>query len=451
VVDAGMGMEMEGGMSGMNDLFTADLPRSAPSLDLLDFLSDEPAPTPTPAPTPAFSTFPAPTTANPPTAFRTSFPTTVPTTFPTASTAFSTDDFDPFGAQATAHRVFAEAPSAHTSATASARTPLSADELFRLSAALSSKCCYEDAHNCLEQALLVQTMAQLTAQKALAVEDDDLETAMTLKRELVSVSKGLCDLEHTWQSRSLDRPSETLEETADVISACDRTLGAKFRARFLSQSQSQSQSTPASLRQMLIGRRCARLVLCVASTHSNYPPQWARVLDVVAGRVGVGFSTLQKFDSLGGLDQIAVRTHLKVSEFARVVVLISEVGVWVAATCLEAMVHESKAKEVFASCQRLLRLLEDRWGVGSKLSSASLEDLAVEAARWSEQAAVYCSFTLRPMSYQVAKREKGEVLVETVKLYSHATIVNNTHFMEPLIKLWMHDVSTTLPRCEEFS
>mmetsp|Transcript_15731 Transcript_15731/g.26376 ORF Transcript_15731/g.26376 Transcript_15731/m.26376 type:complete len:230 (-) Transcript_15731:113-802(-) len=220
------------------------------------------------------------------------------------------------------------------------------------------------------------------------------------------------------------------------------------------ESSSQPQQQELRLRHCIIAKRSARMILSLCSTHSHYPQQWLKMLQVVANRVKEGNNMIYRFDQLSKADQMGIRTDLKISEYSRGLVSIAEVGIWIATSCIEAFAHEQIAMNVLASCQELIKFAEDRWGMGSRLKSVSIDEITVEAARLSEHKSVqYCAFTLRPLQYVLSRKDGADVKTDTIKLYdhtsSHRTVGSRpAYFMEPAIKLWLNDVSKSMPQCE---
>jgi len=330
------------------------------------------------------------------------------------------------------------------------RKPLKYKELEALTAALHKKNLHEQAYNCHEQSKLMRRIHDLTQQKAQAVEDDDLETAMALKREINNLtlqSQGI-DQEAAWQEdANSNRRGDSLQEVADLIGAVDSVMGAKFSRKFMSSVPPASASLDTQLKYVITAKRYARMTIAICSTHENYPKQWLQVLQVAVGKVKEGNDIVARFKKMNETDRNAVVSHLKMSEYALGLLAIAEIGLWVSASCMEAMVHEKIAEEVFTVCQDLLLEVDQLWGMGSRFKSMTLETLTLEAARLAEHSNVqYCNFTLRPMSYETSKVEAGKLKVSSVKLYNNPLVIDKVYFMEPVIKLWVHDISKSLPK-----
>jgi hypothetical protein len=159
-----------------------------------------------------------------------------------------------------------------------------------------------------------------------------------------------------------------LQETSALISSVNPAMGEEFKARFMARIPPSTAALDVQLKHYVVAKRCARMVLAVSSTHDEYPNQWVQILDIVVRKVREGNDVVSRFQGLGASDRNALISHLKVSEYAQALVAMCEIGLWVAASCLEAMVHETIAQEVYFVCQDLLKLVDELWGMGSRVS-----------------------------------------------------------------------------------
>jgi Ca2+-binding EF-hand superfamily protein len=318
-----------------------------------------------------------------------------------------------------------------------ARKPLKHDVLESYTVALMKKGLYEHAYNCNEQTKLARSVRELNLRKAEAVENDDLETAVVLKKDIAVLQLKLQSVEEevVWEEEAgSSRRGESLQETADLLSAIDAGLANKFKKKFLGAVPPASAPLDAQLVFQITARRYARMALAISSTHAEYPRQWLLVLQIVVAKVKEGNDIIAQFKKLSTADKNSLISHLKMSEYALGLVAVSEIGMWVSASCTEAMVHEEIAAEVYQVCVDMLAEVDVLWGMGSRVrtslqvtqraythilgclgSSVSLqfkamrmESLTLEAAKLAEHSRVqYCNFTLRPLSYEVNKPDAG--------------------------------------------
>ena len=251
------------------------------------------------------------------------------------------------------------------------RKPFTVSELELLSLKLSEKRRYEDAYGATRQALLLRTMNEMLEQKQAALESDDLELAMKLKRDvhrLAAQLEGAAQEEAWEQAARTGRNGETLQETADLVACVDETLGDKFRRRYLGGTVP-SDSAPIDMRMRfyIAARRSARLAVAISSTHPQHPQYWAQLLRCVLEQIKEATMVLANFRTLRSSDRSAVRSHPRMQAYGRALAAVAEVGLSVAASCLEAMVHEKRAGEIFSSCADILAQCHDLWGIDSKV------------------------------------------------------------------------------------
>jgi hypothetical protein len=255
-----------------------------------------------------------------------------------------------------------------------ARKPLKHDVLESYTVALMKKALYEHAYNCNEQAKLARSIRELNLRKAEAVENDDLETAVVLKKDIAVLQLKLQSVEEevVWEDEAgSSRRGESLQETADLLSAIDAGLANKFRKKFLGAVPPASAPLDAQLVFQITARRYARMALAISSTHAEYPRQWLLVLQIVVAKVKEGNDIIAQFKKLSTADKNSLISHLKMSEYALGLVAVSEIGMWVSASCTEAMVHEEIAAEVYQVCVDMLAEVDVLWGMGSRVRTSS--------------------------------------------------------------------------------
>jgi hypothetical protein len=358
-------MFMQDAFSGLGASAT-----SAPAeLDLLDFLSEPAASVPAAHSAgsaqsfqPVFNAFDQNTPLG-----HTPVPPATAAAFPSINSSAMLDDFfaaDPASKPAQA--------SSTPDAVLFSRKPLPHTVLESLTATLTKKCLYEHAYNCNEQAKLARSIRELSDRKTRAVEEDDLETAMILKKDInvLQLKVQGVDQEAYWEEvAASNRRGESLQETADLLGAVDEIMAGKFKRKFLSAVPPSSAPLDTQLLFQITARRYARMILATCSTHSEYPRQWLLVLQIAVAKVKEGNDIIARFKKLSVADRNSLISHLKMSEYALGLVAISEIGMWVSASCIEAMVHEKIAAEVYSVCQDLLGEVDMLWGMGSRVSS----------------------------------------------------------------------------------
>jgi hypothetical protein len=255
--------------------------------------------------------------------------------------------------------------------------PLSLSDLETLAVALARSCHYEHAYNCIHQRDALRALTQLSELKLVAVERDDLATATRLKGDIDQLTAKLFsgEEEAKWVSLSKER-GETLDDAAAAVSAIDPALGDRFRSKFMPEDCSAASvpSSPSSvtvkqLRLFAIARRyCKMIQLSRSIPHRHCPQDWLQVLRVVSTKVVEGLGCIARYAAFNDTDREHLKHAPKLITYGRSLIAVAEVGLWVAASCLEAMCHDQLAAEVFQQCRDVLGKVGEAWDLPSKVS-----------------------------------------------------------------------------------
>ena len=258
--------------------------------------------------------------------------------------------------------------------------PLSLSDLEALAVALARSCHYEYAFNCIHQRDKLRALTQLSELKLVAVERDDLVTATRLKGDIDQLTAKLFsgEEEAKWVVLSKER-GETLDDAAAAVSAIDPALGDRFRSKFMSEDSAANVGSSApsvvvkQLRLFAIARRyCKMIHLSRSIPHRHCPQDWLQVLRVVSTKVVEGLGCIARYAVFNDSDREHLKHAPKLITYGRSLIAVAEVGLWVAASCLEAMCHDQLAAEVFQQCRDVLVKVGEAWDLSSKVRSRAV-------------------------------------------------------------------------------
>jgi len=178
--------------------------------------------------------------------------------------------------------------------------------------------------------------------------------------------------------------------------------------------------------------------------HRHCPQDWLQVLRVVSTKVVEGLGCIARYSEFNDSDREHLKHAPKLITYGRSLIAVAEVGLWVAASCLEAMCHDQLAAEVFQQCRDVLVKVGGAWDLSSKFVGYSCcDDFSIEAAQLEGlRGVLYCGLSLRPLCYERAGDRGGTHVL--VALYEHRVMLDHPTarcFMEPLLKLWTHDIA----------
>jgi hypothetical protein len=233
--------------------------------------------------------------------------------------------------------------------------PLSPDQLEHLAGLLEPKALYEEAHLCLQRADAMRELEALNQAKRAAVDADDLVEAVRLKGDISRVSGEIArysvESEGKWVAAATTGSNgETLEELVELVQMLNPELGAVYKKRFVEGAPVATHALRHRVKFALLAKRCIRLGTAISTTHTSLPASWLRLLTAVANTLSEAAKSVEAFSRLSAEDQKAVRASEKMRAFVDGAQAVAEAGVWVAASCLEALVHDELAGRVVRQC-----------------------------------------------------------------------------------------------------
>jgi hypothetical protein len=245
------------------------------------------------------------------------------------------------------------------------------DSMELLVSVLSSKNFFDEAFCCFQKVSLLKSIDQLNREKIAAIDADDLETAVTIKKKLLALksSPALLEDESVWAAvASSSRQGESLSDLVELLQAVDPSKGPWGRDLLQSLQVSSSENNlPERISKALSVKRSLRMAIAVGTTHSKFSQYWLLLLNHVSSAVQNTSNIIDAFNRLKVSDREAVLSCEKMKVFIAGSLQIAELGLWVSASCLESNEHGIVAERVVAQCHLFAKAAEAIWSTGAKV------------------------------------------------------------------------------------
>ena len=267
----------------------------------------------------------------------------------------------------------------HSSSERSIRSaPLSISTLESLAATLIGRDYYEEAYCCLQKASLLKSIDRLNEEKTVAIDADDLEAAVSIKKNLIAQKASLAGLgdDFRWTAAATSqRPGESIADIVDLVCAIDpnkRDWAQQLLKLLPSMSnkrvQGQVQDIEDLVAKALSVKRSLRMAIALSTTHTKHSHYWLLLLNHVSSAVQNTSNIMDAFNRLSGADKESVLACERMKIFIAGSLQIAELGVWVSASCVECVVHEAVAERVVVQCHAFVKAAAAMWKGDSKVS-----------------------------------------------------------------------------------
>ena len=204
-------------------------------------------------------------------------------------------------------------------------------DLLIITEVLLSMNLYNQAYLCYEYSLIQSNIDTFNEKKKLAVENDDLELAVSLKKQISEESKKLLpwnQLLPSWilmvENKQID---DSLIEIVDIIESISEVMADKCRIKYLSQL---TNIHTLSLKEKLIfyvgAKRSIRLILMILTTHIQYPDYWKIILTYIEKMLMEGLEKLKYFEKLNIKEQNNVMSSAIMTTYLKGIVKLMEIG-----------------------------------------------------------------------------------------------------------------------------
>jgi hypothetical protein len=349
-----------------------------------------------------------------------------------------------------------------TSANTSSGSSLSTAQLAALSQTLLDRHHYEHAYLAALQMDTLQRLQSLGARKTAAVANDDLETAVQCKREIAAASAELCspEEEQACKASAAADAGTSLAASAELLESLDPAAGSRCRLAFLNRPLASS-DTLAETRFHLQAQRTLRLLIALRTTHAGYDQVWPGLLTSIHAQLQAGQSKqAPRFQALSPAERVQALEDERLSAYARGIVKVAELGLYLAATVLECgpvgalqESHIDLAREMESLAHSVLLEARQLWGTGSPLAlgavgagggagSDPIEVLQSQALACSARGVPvsgsgvhYCGLTLRPVA-------RGTVALDS---QCPVTQLQGQWYLQCAVDYYRHEVAPSLP------
>lgn len=246
---------------------------------------------------------------------------------------------------------------------------LSADKLESLSEVLLLMSQFEEALACYKQFTCQQLIASLNHKKQEAIDNDELEVAVSLKKAIVEQKEtlGSIEIEKEWLRILLENEAgDSLEEIVEIIDGVSEMMGDKCRERFLTLLPSVSPVTTECLKFHVKAKRSVRLIMMLLTTHINYPTYWTKILKhIISEFQDIAELKFQEYLNLSESDQRIILNSDSMQQYIRGLLKLAEVGMCVSSSCVDAMVKEPLALEAARIIQEFLEKARKSWNIAA--------------------------------------------------------------------------------------
>mmetsp|Transcript_9695 Transcript_9695/g.9774 ORF Transcript_9695/g.9774 Transcript_9695/m.9774 type:complete len:491 (-) Transcript_9695:86-1558(-) len=320
------------------------------------------------------------------------------------------------------------------------------DELQALGITMCENQCYRIAHACFRQAAVKQHLQDLNTRKHLAVQEDKLELAISLRDQITVLSEKLLSSseEEKWMEEIKRGPKgESIASIINKINLIDEQCGRRCKKMFGYAAIATDLSWEEKSRAAVSAMRSYELIKATHSTHKARPRHWHQVLSRVINIMETAIERLTAFQHLSSTDRDLVMQEGSMSIFMRSVVRVLEVGLWVTATVIEAAAVEAEEMaQKFRVLYEVFVKSKKEWGLIFEYPLPSVEELTCQAVDLTGvQGVTYCNLTLRPVSASSGGREKR---ISGAAYTDYCGVL----YMQAAISLWVHDMSDVPPTSE---
>jgi hypothetical protein len=245
---------------------------------------------------------------------------------------------------------------------------------------------------------------------------------------------------------------EDLEEMVDLVRAIEPAIGSACYERFIAK-QPTGQGLAERIRGGVAAKRSVRLITALCTTHTLYPRYWRQLLDQVSTMLQQAAGAVDRYKALPQSDLPALRHSTKLQTLAIASARVAEVGLWVAATCLEVACADKAlavtAGKVAHQCTLYAVKALSTWplpadtpfALPTLASLAALaEDHAAVAQARPAASVVTCNLTLRPLATAVRSDPPTPVL-DSVAWKERV----NRPYLQGAINIWLNDISEMPP------
>ena len=334
--------------------------------------------------------------------------------------------------------------------------PMNVSELEQLTLGLKEKNRYEAGYATAAQMAYRRRMQVLLAEKNKAIEDDDLETAIEIKKATNMITGLLASVEEEkkWISVLRESDGEALAEMVELVeTAFSRTLGKGCKCLFILRSPLPDLAD--EMRFLYLSKRCIRLIITVYTTHAPLLPAWSKMAEVITKMLQKALiNQIQAFKELCAADQAEVKSSQRMNVFVSGIIAIAETGLHIAASLLNTLSITEEAEILEAAAYSVLNEVQQLWGSRSDLLDLQdqgrvLKESGIDVPL--DATIIYCNLTLRPLG---VLSTAGEIVPlpghgkKVTKIVIVDTPRGDAHYMANAVQFYKRNISPNLPEID---
>lgn len=317
-------------------------------------------------------------------------------------------------------------------------------DLERLAVTLSVKCLYNESYACILQANTLRSIEEMNESKKKAVENDDLELALKLKKDIQDKSKYLASAsdEHSWiTAMASGIKGEKLQSLCELVQAFNPSIALKFRNKYLDNIPKSNAPMEERMQFYASALRSIRIITAIYTSHSDHPKMWKESLEYISSYISSSINIFTKFQSLDIDDRAKVLKHDHVDNYLKGIISMAEVGLWISATCLEAFIDDEYISTTINQISNLFNVIKKTATsstYGKKMKSID-QILKIGIDFSIRNNTEFCNITLRPIfinSEDIISIHDAEYIeVNGIPYMSYAYNFYQQSFQSKLLKI----------------
>ena len=276
-------------------------------------------------------------------------------------------------------------------------------DLERLAVTLSVKCLYNESYACILQANTLRLIDDMNESKRKAVENDDLELALKLKKDIQEKSKYLANAsdETSWiNAMASGIKGEKLQSLYELVQAFNPSIALKFRNKYLDNIPKSNAPMEERMQFYASALRSIRIITAIYTSHSDHPKMWNDSLAYISSYISSSSNIFQSFQSLDSEDRIKVLKHDNMDTYVNGIISMAEVGLWISASCIEAFLDEDYVNSFIKQVTNLFDIIRKIITLDdanrNKMKNIN-EILRIGTDFAVRNHTEYCNITLRPI------------------------------------------------------
>ena len=119
------------------------------------------------------------------------------------------------------------------------------------------------------------------------------------------------------------------------------------------------------------------MMIAVRTTHNTHLQHWLLLFNHVSSAKQNASNIMDAFNRLKKGDKDSVLTCERMKTFITGSLKLAELGVWVCASCVEAVVHEAVSVRVLTQCQLFVKAASSIWDMKDKVLACTVVNFSV--------------------------------------------------------------------------